>query len=87
MDRRILCDAPDLSFLGSFGNGLGLLRTPVDLILIALGSIAVFTGRNIRRCQRQSLIMMRKRRNRLSMKPRCMDCGVFTRFITVAEDL
>ena len=27
-----------LSFLGSFGNGLGLLRTPVDLILIALGS-------------------------------------------------
>lgn len=31
-----------LSFLGSFGNGLGLLRTPVDLILIALGSIAVF---------------------------------------------
>ena len=31
-----------LSYLGSFGNGVGLLRTPVDLILIAAGSIAVF---------------------------------------------
>lgn len=30
------------SYLGSFGNGLGLLKTPVDLTLIAVCSIAVF---------------------------------------------
>lgn len=30
------------SYLGNFGHGLGVLRTPYDLILIAVGSIAVF---------------------------------------------
>lgn len=30
------------SYIGSFGHGLGIISNPVDLILVAIGSLAIY---------------------------------------------
>lgn len=30
------------SYLGSFGHGLGIISNPLDLILIAIGSLGIY---------------------------------------------
>lgn len=77
-----------LSFLGSFGNGLGLLRTPVDLILIALGSIAVFYWAKYTALPKAVIDYDEKKKKPFKYEnPAVWTAGYSHVFITVAEDL